>query len=42
MKRKTGWDRLNKEIENANKDPEFVEAVKDFINITSHMRIYKI
>lgn len=43
MKRKTpDWNKLIKEIEKASKDPEFVKAVREFINITSHRRIYKV
>ena len=30
------------EIKEARKDPEFVKAIKEFINITSNRRVYKV
>ncbi|HLD42961.1 MAG TPA: hypothetical protein VJB08_03160 [Candidatus Nanoarchaeia archaeon] len=39
---KPDWDTLIREIEEANKDPKFVKAVKEFINITSNRRVYKV
>lgn len=37
MKHKTSdWSKLIKEIEKASKDPDFVEAAKHFVSVTSN------
>ncbi|GEM_PF-3338663 len=36
------WNKLMKEIAKARKDPEFVKALREFINITSNRRVYKV
>ena len=35
MKTKMPWKKLMKEIREANKDPEFVKGVKEFIALTT-------
>lgn len=42
MKRKKSTKQLIAEIKEAKKDPDFVKAIKEFINVTSHRRVYRV